>query len=319
MSAILSSQIKFRKDLILLSELNKEEINKILDRGDYWSANPNSRIFNSPKAVDNPIICNLFFESSTRTRFSFEVAATKLGYHVLNFDPQTSSTQKGESLYDTLKTFEAMGIAVAIIRTEQEGILQELAPQLDLAVINAGAGANEHPTQGLLDLLTMRQHFGSIEGLTVAIIGDVRHSRVANSNIIGLGKFGAKVLLAGPDDWMPKVDSALFGDHVTVTTVDDAIRAADVVMMLRVQKERHRVGNFTEALEQPYIELFGLTKGRYASMKPNAVIMHPAPFNRGIEIDGDLVESPRSLIYKQVANGVAIRMAVLERALDYSA
>jgi aspartate carbamoyltransferase catalytic subunit len=299
-----------RKDLILLSDLSKNDIEQILNRGDYWADNLNARISHNPRTVDNPVICNLFFESSTRTRFSFEVAAKRLGYHVLNFDPQSSSTQKGESLYDTLKTLEAMGVTVAIIRTEQENILQEIAPKLNLAIINAGAGANEHPTQGLLDLLTMRQHFGTIEGLTVAIIGDVKHSRVANSNIIGLGKFGAKVLLAGPAEWMPASDA--IPEHASITSVDYAVANADVVMMLRVQKERHVVSN---TLRDSYLDAFGLTQERYAMMKPNSVIMHPAPFNRDIEIDGDLVESKNSLIYKQVSNGVAVRMAVLEKAL----
>lgn len=303
-------RMKLRKDLILLKDLSKEEINSLLDRSDYWAENPNSRISHSPRTVDNPIICNLFFESSTRTRFSFEVAAKKLGYHVLNFYPQSSSTQKGESLYDTLKTFEAMGIAVAIIRTQEEEILQDIAPRLDLAIINAGAGANEHPTQGLLDLLTMRQHFGSVEGLNVAIIGDIKHSRVANSNIIALNKFGANVFIAGPEAWLPKDSGA------KILPIDELVKIADVVMMLRVQKERHQDSVWANYSQEDYFNAYGLTKSRFKSMKSDAVIMHPAPFNREIEIDGDLVESPRSLIYKQVSNGVAVRMAVLERALN---
>lgn len=302
---------KLRKDLILLKDLSRQEIVDILDRGDYWADNPNSRISNAPKSVDNPIICNLFFEPSTRTRFSFEVAAKKLGYHVLNFDPKVSSTEKGETLYDTLKTFEAMGVAATIIRTSEENILQEVAPLVKVSVINAGAGANEHPTQGLLDLLTMRQHFGKIEGLKVAIIGDVKHSRVANSNIVGLGKFGATVMLAGPQLWMPNASSDLLEDHVSIVNVDEAVANADVVMLLRVQKERHTL---TSQYDN-YLEQFGLNKKRFAMMQDHAVIMHPAPFNRGIEIDGDLVEVPRSLIYKQVNNGVAVRMAVLERSI----
>lgn len=302
---------KMRKDLILLKDLSREEIIQILDRGDYWADNPNSRISNAPRSVDNPIICNLFFEPSTRTRFSFEVAAKKLGYHVLNFDPKASSTEKGETLYDTLKTFEAMGVAATIIRTSEENILQEVAPQVQVSVINAGAGANEHPTQALLDLLTMRQHFGKIEGLKVAIVGDIKHSRVANSNIVGLGKFGATVMLAGPAAWLPSSNSDLLGKHVSIADVDEAMASADVVMMLRVQKERHTLSSQYDN----YLEEYGLNKKRFNMMQDHAIIMHPAPFNRGIEIDGDLVENPRSMIYKQVNNGVAVRMAVLERSI----
>ncbi len=302
---------KMRKDLILLKDLSREEIVEILNRGDYWADNPNSRISNAPRSVDNPIICNLFFEPSTRTRFSFEVAAKKLGYHVLNFDPKASSTEKGETLYDTLKTFEAMGVAATIIRTSEENILQEVAPQVTVSVINAGAGANEHPTQALLDLLTMRQHFGKIEGLKVAIIGDIKHSRVANSNIVGLGKFGAQVMLAGPEAWLPSSNSELLEEHVSIADVDEAMASADVVMMLRVQKERHTQSSQYDK----YLEEYGLNKKRFNMMQDHAIIMHPAPFNRGIEIDGDLVENERSMIYKQVNNGVAVRMAVLERSI----
>lgn len=302
---------KIRKDLISLRDLDVREINQILDRGEYWSDKLNSRISNNPRAVDNPVVCNLFFESSTRTRFSFEVAAKKLGYHVLNFYPTASSTQKGESLYDTLKTLEAMGVNAAIIRTSEENILQEVASKLELAVINAGAGSNEHPTQGLLDLLTMRQHFGKIEGLKVAIIGDVRHSRVANSNLVALNKFNAEVFIAGPEELLPAKDSPLLTSNVKILSVDEAMQKADIVMMLRMQVERHQHSKLCDN----YLELYGLNKKRFNALQSHTMIMHPAPFNRGIEIDGDLVEDPRSLIYKQVANGVGVRMAVLERAL----
>ncbi len=297
---------KMRKDLILLKDLSREEIEAILDRGEYWADNPNSRLSASPRNVDNPIVTNLFFEPSTRTRFSFEVAAQKLGYHVLNFDPKSSSTEKGETLYDTLKTFEAMGVSAAIIRTSEENILQEISDKVSVSVINAGAGANEHPSQGLLDLLTMRQYFSNIQGLKVAIVGDIKHSRVANSNIIALEKFGASVLLTGPKEWMPS------GLETQVCSIDEAILSADVIMLLRVQRERHSAKVFDS---EKYFQDFGLTRARYAMMQKHAVIMHPAPFNRGVEIDGDLVESPRSLIYKQISNGVAIRMAILERSV----
>ena len=238
------------------------------------------------------------------------VAAKKLGYHVLDFHAQVSSTQKGETLYDTLCTLEAMGVSVAIIRTTEENILNEVSGNLNLSIVNAGAGANEHPTQALLDVLTMKQQFGKIEGLNVAIVGDIIHSRVANSNMVALERLGANVMLAGPQEWLP--DPTILAPNTKICDVDEAMQVADVVMMLRVQRERHALSTCLEN----YLENYGLNKQREANLKEHTVVMHPAPFNRGVEIDGDLVEGPRSLIYRQVANGVAIRMAVLERALS---
>lgn len=311
---------KKRKDLITLKDLPVEEITALLDRGDYWSQKENFRLSYNTKVIDNPMVCNLFFESSTRTRFSFEVAAKKLGYHIINFDPNSSSTTKGETVYDTLRTLEAMGVQCAVIRTKEENMLQEISPQLDLAIVNAGAGAHEHPTQGLLDLLTIRQHFGRVSDLKVAIIGDVRYSRVANSNIVALGKYGTEVLIAGPEELLPSDGAKSLGDHCSLRTVDDAIQEADVVMMLRVQRERHPRKDDFEWMQKEgrteYLESYGLTKERFNKMKPDSIIMHPAPFNRDVEIDGDLVEDARSMIFKQVQNGVAVRMAVLERALS---
>jgi len=313
------TSLKKYRGLLSLNDLELPEIEQILDRGDYWSEEANFRITYNSKVIDNPIVCNLFFESSTRTRFSFEVAAKKLGYHVLNFEANTSSTQKGETIYDTMRTLEAMGVNMAIIRTREETLLQDLAPKFNMAFINAGAGSNEHPSQGLLDILTMRQRFGSLKDLKVAIIGDIKYSRVANSNIIALKKFGAKILLAGPDGLLPETHSPLLCEHTKIVTVDEAVKEADVVMMLRVQRERHpRKDDFdwdTAEGRKKYFLEYGLTRSRFNRMQDHAVIMHPAPFNRGIEIDDELVEHPRSLIFRQVRNGVAIRMAILERAL----
>lgn len=314
------------KHLLSIQDLSNLEICAILDRGDYWSQrlkltalssmdpDNNLRLNSGQYSGVNPIVCNLFFEPSTRTRFSFEVAAKKLGCHVLNFYPASSSTEKGETIYDTLKTLEAMGVNAAIIRTSEEDLLQEIAPKLSLALINAGAGSNEHPTQGLLDLLTIRQHFGYIEGLKVAIIGDIIHSRVAHSNIIALDKLNAEILLSGPEFLMPNDEYLSMFNKVRVCDVDRAVEQADIVMMLRVQKERHSQ-YCKELILSDYLENFGLTLAREKKMKFGAMIMHPAPFNRNIEIADELIEGPRSLIYKQVANGVSIRMAVLERAL----
>jgi aspartate carbamoyltransferase catalytic subunit len=259
-------------------------------------------------------VANLFFEASTRTRFSFEVAQKRLGAHVLNFIPEISSSVKGETVYDTLRTLEAMGVEAAVIRTKKEGLLQELAEKVNLHLINAGDGTNEHPTQCLLDLLTMKQQFGRLEGLTVAIIGDLRHSRVLGSHLHALPKLGVKLILSGPKSMMPQPERIPAG--VETVDIDDAVRTADVVMMLRVQLERH-----TESLyisKEDYHRQHGLTLERAAMMKPGAVIMHPAPVNRGVEIHTDLVECPKSLIQKQVTNGVAVRMAVLETLLKGS-
>jgi len=308
------------KSLILLKDLEKEKIDAILERGEFWSQEQNFRVSKKIKELDNPLVCNLFFESSTRTRFSFEVAAKKLGYHILNFEPSTSSTQKGESMYDTLKTLESMGVNVAIIRTKEENILHEVTPMLNLSIINAGAGANEHPTQALLDLLTIKQHFQRITDLKIAIIGDIKYSRVANSNIIAHTKYNNEIFIAGPEFLLPEKDSMLMTDNVKVTNVDDAIANADVVMMLRVQRERHpRKSDFdwsSDSGKNKYFEAYGLTKERFSTMQENAIIMHPAPFNRDIEIDSDVVEDKKSMIFKQVRNGVAIRMALLERAIE---
>ncbi|MCK9905480.1 aspartate carbamoyltransferase catalytic subunit, partial [Frankia sp. Cpl3] len=249
---------------------------------------------------------------STRTRFSFEVAQKRLGAHVLNFSPETSSTVKGETVYDTVRTLESMGVEAAVIRTKKDGLFQELANSVNLQLINAGDGTNEHPTQCLLDLLTMQQQFGRLAGLKVAIIGDLRHSRVLGSHLHALPKMGAELLLAGPASMMPPEQAIPPG--VKIVEINEAIRSADIVMMLRVQLERHTDALFVSKDE--YHQAYGLTLERVKLMKPEAMIMHPAPVNRGVEIHTDLVECERSLITKQVTNGVAVRMAVLETLLQ---
>ncbi|EST52744.1 aspartate carbamoyltransferase [Brevibacillus panacihumi W25] len=298
------------RHLIGLSDLSREQMAQLLERGEYWAKRPGEQA----EILRGRFVANLFFEASTRTRFSFEVAQKRLGAHVLNFIPETSSSVKGETVYDTLRTLEAMGVEAAVIRTKKEGLLQELAESVDLHLINAGDGTNEHPTQCLLDMLTMKQQFGRLEGLTVAIIGDLRHSRVLGSHLHALPKMGVKLLLSGPTTMMPQ--PAQIPDGVKIVEIDEAIQTADVVMMLRVQLERH-----SEALyisKEEYHQKHGLTLERAKMMKAGAVIMHPAPVNRGVEIDTNLVESKTSLIQKQVTNGVAVRMAVLETLLKGS-
>lgn len=276
----------------------------------------NAQLFVEKQQSDNAslkhrFVANLFFENSTRTRFSFEVAGRRLGAQVLNFHEAVSSTNKGESFLDTLKTIEAMGVETAIIRHEQNGILEAVQDHVQLSMINAGTGNEEHPTQGLLDLLTIKQEFQNLEGLTVAIIGDIEHSRVARSTCFGLVTLGANVIFSGPECFRPQ-DTDLVQTS-TWLSVPEAIRQADVVMMLRVQGERH--SNDINVTTADYLQQYGLTKEREKLMKSHAIIMHPAPVNRGVEIDASLVESPRSRIFKQVQNGVGVRMAVLEKIM----
>lgn len=288
--------------------MTQSQLESLLERAAFWASNPKAQ----SQALSGRFVANLFFEPSTRTRFSFEVAEKRLGAHVLNFSAESSSTTKGESMYDTLMTLQSMGVEAAVIRTSENNLLEQLSRQVGLSIINAGDGTNEHPTQCLLDLLTMKQRFGSIAGLKVAIVGDIRHSRVAGSHLHALPKLGAQLVFAGPPSMMLQPSELPAG--VRIESLDEAVRTADVVMMLRVQLERHQENIFSS--KEEYHQAFGLTLERERAMKPSAVIMHPAPVNRGVEIHTDLVECERSLIFKQVANGVAARMAVLENVLN---
>ncbi len=297
-----------RAHLTGVKGLTKAQIEGLLERANHWA----DRSGEQTDALAGRFVANLFFEPSTRTRFSFEVAEKRLGANVLHFSAETSSTTKGETVYDTLRTLEAMGVEAAVIRTQENGTIHELADRVGMSLINAGDGTNEHPTQCLLDLLTMKRHFGGIAGLTVAIVGDLKHSRVLGSHLHALPQLGANLLLAGPESMMRPADELPAG--VRIVEIDEAVQTADVVMMLRVQLERHSEALFASA--EAYHEAYGLTLKRERAMKPKAVIMHPAPVNRGVEIDTALVECERSLIFTQVANGVAVRMAVLEHVLN---
>ncbi|WP_305883382.1 aspartate carbamoyltransferase catalytic subunit [Brevibacillus ruminantium] len=298
------------RHLVGIKDLSKDTINSLLERAEYWAQRPGVQ----SESLRGRFVANLFFEASTRTRFSFEVAQKRLGAHVLNFIPETSSTVKGETILDTVRTLEDMGVEAAVIRTKKDGLFQELADQVKVQLINAGDGTNEHPTQCLLDLLTMQQQFGKLEGLSVAIIGDLRHSRVLGSHLHALPKMGAQLMLAGPSTMMPQAEVIPAG--VKTVEIDEAIKTADVVMMLRVQLERHTNSLFIS--KEEYHQAHGLTLERVQMMKPEAVIMHPAPVNRGVEIHTDLVDCERSLIHKQVTNGVAARMAVMEALMKGS-
>jgi aspartate carbamoyltransferase catalytic subunit len=301
------------KHLISIKDLELSEIHEILAKAQYWS---NRLVDGTLKpaagvsALSKPVACNLFFEPSTRTRFSFELAMKRLDYLVMNFTEEFSSAKKGETFYDTIKTLESMGVDVAVVRTRDEHALDEIADKINLSLINAGTGANEHPTQALLDLLTIRQEFKEFNGLTVAIVGDIKHSRVAGSNLTALSKLGVQILFAGPEKLMRPPEELAKYPNVRVVDIDTAVKEADVVMMLRIQHERHNI-SYGE-----YHKEYGLTNERATKLQKHAIIMHPAPFNRGVEIDDDLIEAPQARIFKQVNNGVAVRMAVLDRAIS---
>jgi aspartate carbamoyltransferase len=292
------------RHLIGLKGLGADEIVSILDRARYWEQYP-VKVTNY---LQGKFVANMFFENSTRTRFSFEVAEKRLGAEVLNFTAAASSVEKGESIYDTVRTLESMGIDAGVIRLKPIGLLPELARKIKVPLINAGDGNNEHPTQALLDLYTMRKHFGEIRGLTVSIIGDILHSRVARSNLWGLTTMGARVKLCAPDN-MKAPELEPFAPYVSM---EEALQS-DVVMMLRVQLERHERGMIKSA--EDYRAGFGLTMERLQQMPDHAIVMHPAPVNRNVEIDDEVVEHPRSKIFTQISHGVPIRMAVIERAL----
>lgn len=302
---MMDTEVKADRHLLGLKNMSKHEILSILDRAVFWEKYP-AKITNM---MHGNVVANMFFENSTRTRFSFELAEKRMGVEVLNFTAAASSVQKGESIYDTVKTLESMGIDAGVIRLKPIGVLDELAKKINIPLINAGDGNNEHPTQALLDMFTMRKQFGHIEGLHVAIIGDVRHSRVARSNLWGLTTMGAKVSFCAPDN----MKSPELMEHAPYISMEEALKA-DVVMMLRVQLERHEEGMITSA--EAYREHYGLTAERVVKMEPHAVIMHPAPINRNVEIDDEVVEHEKSRIFTQMSNGVPIRMSVIERALS---
>lgn len=245
-------------------------------------------------------VANLFFEPSTRTRLSFDLAAQRLGAHVVTFLPETSSTSKGESLRDSALTVGAIGADILVVRHHDEGMPASVGEWTGLPVINAGDGANEHPTQALLDAVTLYRHYGGLDGLRMAIVGDVTHSRVAGSLVHALPTMGVDLTLVGPEEWLPIESTVAVSNQL-----DDVLPELDVVYLLRVQTERGGV------ISEEYVTDFGLDRSRSARMRPNAVIMHPGPINRGVEIGEDLAESPRSLILEQVRNGVPTRMVVL--------
>ena len=298
--------IGHRKDLLGLEDLSAEEITSILDTARTFREVLDRPIPKVP-ALRGLTAANLFFEASTRTRLSFELAEKRLSADTVNFQTTGSSVSKGETLRDTARNIEAMGIHLVVVRHQASGAPHYLARILNAGVINAGDGTHEHPTQGLLDIFTIREKLGRIDGLRVAILGDIMHSRVARSNIWGLTKLGASVTIAGPCTMMP-AEVERFG--VTVAkNVEAAIEGSDVVNILRIQLERQRAGLYPSLRE--YARVHGVTKERLRLAKPNVVVMHPGPMNRGVEIAQDVADGENSVILEQVTNGVAVRMAVL--------
>jgi len=295
-----------RKDLVGIADLSPQEIQLILDTAESFKEVSERPIKKVPTLRGKTVV-NLFFEASTRTRSSFEIAEKRLSADSLNFSTSTSSLSKGESLVDTALNLQAMAPDLLVIRHSHPGVPHMLAERLPSGVVNAGDGAHEHPTQALLDALTIVQHKGRLDGLKVSIVGDIEHSRVVRSNIHLLNKMGAEVTLAGPRTMMP-IEVEKLGVNA-VYTLEEAIKGADVIMMLRVQLERQSRMAFPSTRE--YFNLFGLTRDRLKGAKRGAMIMHPGPMNRGVEIASDVADGPHSVILEQVANGVAVRMAVL--------
>ncbi len=295
-----------RKDLVGLDGLSAEELQMIFETADGFGE-VSTRSVKKVPALRGKVIVNLFFEVSTRTRISFELAGARLSADVINFTGSSSSTLKGETLNDTARNIEAMGVDIVVLRHPCSGAAQQLSRVLKAGVVNAGDGAHEHPTQGLLDIFTIRQKLGRIEGLKVAIVGDIGHSRVARSNIWGLQKLGAEVYVVGPPTLVPR-GLAKMGVKVS-HHLDDILPEIDVFNMLRIQRERQDRGLFPTLRE--YSRLFGLNGHRMRHVKPDALILHPGPVNRGVEITPDVADGSQSVILDQVTNGLAVRMAVL--------
>ena len=295
-----------RKHLLGLEQLSSDEIRVVLDTADSFKE-VSTRSVKKVPALRGKVVVNAFWEDSTRTRTSFELAAQRLSADIVDFSERGSSVSKGETLIDTARNIEAMGVDVIVIRHPAAGAAELLSRTVHCSIVNAGDGAHEHPTQGLLDLYTIRERFGRVEGLKVAIVGDIANSRVARSNLWALTKLGAEVILVGPPTLVPRSFEKL-GARV-VHDFDSVVGQVDVVNMLRVQFERIKTSQFPSVRE--FTRFFGLTWDRFQRCKKDVFVMHPGPMNRGIEIQSDIADGPQSGILTQVTNGLAVRMAVL--------
>lgn len=295
------------KHLLSMDQLSAQDITTILDTAESLQQVTDRPIKKLP-TLRGRTVCNLFYEASTRTRISFELAAKRLSADVINFSADSkSSVAKGESLKDTAWTLEAMGVDAIVVRHGASGAPHQLSRWVEASVINAGDGAHEHPTQALLDLFSIREHFKDFQGLKIGIVGDILHSRVARSNVKGLATMGAEVLLVGPPTLIPR-EAETWGAKI-VYDLDAVLPDLDVCYLLRVQQERQAEPLFPSLRE--YAALWGLDNRRLQTMKPDALVMHPGPMNRGVEISADVSESTQSIILDQVANGLAVRMSLL--------
>ncbi len=295
------------KHIIALRDLSKGDIELLISTAESMRE-INSRDIKKVPTLRGKTIINLFYEASTRTRTSFEIAGKRLSADTVNITTSSSSATKGETLADTALNLLAMKPDIIVMRHSVSGSHYFLASKINCSILNAGDGAHEHPSQGLLDMLTMKDRFGRLDGLKVAIIGDITHSRVARSNIQGLTKLGSKVFLAGPPTMMPPGVEKL-GDVTVCATMNEALQDADVVMMLRIQQERQ--GKTLMPNTREYSRYFGLNPNNIKLAKPNAMVMHPGPINRGVEMSSSMVDGNQSWILKQVENGVAVRMSML--------
>lgn len=289
-----------KKSILTMDKLSNEDIFQILDDAFLFSNSFKDWYFSRKR-----LIANLFFEPSTRTHYSFASAEHQLGMNVVNFNSDSSSLQKGESLYDTVKTFKSIGYEAVVIRHTQDRYFEELE-NIDIHVLNAGDGTGNHPSQSLLDIYTVYDEFKKLEGVNLLIVGDIKHSRVAHSNIHAFEKLGANVKVSGPKELNDALDRYI--------DLDEGVKWADAVMMLRIQFERHQ--DALEITKEEYLEKYGLTKERYNNLKEDAIVLHPAPVNRDVEIDTDLVEALKSRIFKQMENGVYVRKAMLKYIFD---
>ncbi|CRH85268.1 Aspartate carbamoyltransferase [Chlamydia trachomatis] len=295
------------KHLVTMETLSNEEVLGLIQRG--LAFKRGQADFQTDRQY---FASNLFFENSTRTHKSFEMAELKLGMGMIDFDAKTSSVNKGETLYDTILTMSALGVDICVVRHPDVDYYKQLidSPTIQTSIVNGGDGSGQHPSQSLLDLMTIYEEFGGFEGLKVVIAGDITHSRVAKSNMQILKRLGAEIYFAGPSQWYSD-EFDVYGQHIAI---DDMIEEVDVMMLLRVQHERHD-GNESFSKEE-YNRCYGLTDDRYKRLKSTAIVMHPAPVNRDVEIDDHLVEAPKSRIVRQMTNGVFVRMAILEAVLN---
>ncbi|HEL1584946.1 TPA: aspartate carbamoyltransferase catalytic subunit [Streptococcus suis] len=295
------------KHLVTMETLSNEEVLGLIHRGIAFKKGEGEIQLGRQYFVSN-----LFFEDSTRTHKSFEMAELKLDMKMIDFDARTSSVNKGETLYDTILTMSALGVDICVIRHSEVDYYKQLidSPTIQTAIVNGGDGSGQHPSQSLLDLMTIYEEFGTFEGLKIVIAGDITHSRVAKSNMQILKRLGADLYFSGPSEWYSE-EFDVYGQHLAM---DEIVDQADVVMLLRVQHERHDGrGSFSK---EEYNRLYGLTDSRYKRMKESAIVMHPAPVNRDVEIDDHLVEASKSRIVRQMQNGVFVRMAILEAVLN---